>query len=182
MAKFFVSDWHLNHASTIFKFKRADGTPLRDFTSVDEMDNTLIENTNKIVKPTDTLIMLGDVGIQRKSLQLIRRLHVKDLRLVFGNHDLFSYKDYLDVGFKELYGVYVMPKVRVICTHIPIYKDGMYRWNQNLHGHLHFGFVQDKFGKPDHQYRNLSCEMTNYMPIQYEQILADMEQNLNIKL
>ena len=75
-----------------------------------------------------------------------------------------------------------MPKVRIVCTHIPVHKDSMDRWNQNLHGHLHYGWVKDKFGKPDHQYRNLSCEMTNYQPISYEQIISDMENNLNIKL
>ena len=182
MTKYFTSDWHLSHSKAWDTFKRPDGTPLRPFTSTEEMDNTLIDNVNKVVKPNDTLIMLGDVGISRKSLQLIRRLHVQDLRLVFGNHDIYPFQDYVDVGFKELYGVYVMPKVRIVCTHIPVHIDSMERWNQNLHGHLHYGWVKDKWGKPNPTYRNLSVEMINYEPVSYDQIIDDMQRNLNIKL
>ena len=182
MTKFFLSDTHVGHEKIWKEFKRPDGTPLRPFTSTEEMDETMIENINRVVKENDTLIHLGDVVINRKSLQWVRRIKCKDLRLVRGNHDIFSTKDYMDAGFKEILGVYVMPKIRVICSHIPIHPDSLTRWHQNWHGHLHFGFVQDKFGKHDMKYRNLSVEMIKFAPIQYEQLVADMEQDLNIKL
>lgn len=183
MTKWYTSDTHFSHASTWEKFKRPDGTPLRPFSSTEEMDETLIDNWNKVIKPNDTVIHLGDVVINRKALHILHRLNGHK-RLCRGNHDIFKMQDYINGGFEEIYGVYVLPKIRVICSHIPIHKDSLERWNQNWHGHLHFGTVKLKtnHNTPDKKYRNLSVEMTDFAPIQHDELVADMEQSLNIKV
>jgi len=182
MTKWFISDTHLSHRKCWETFKRPDGSPLRSFSSTEEMDETIIQNINKVVKWNDTLIHLGDVVINKKALHLVHRFGVKDLRLVRGNHDIFDMQEYIDVGFKEIYGVYVIPKVRMIFSHIPLHYDSLDRWHQNIHGHLHFGTVKNKYQKPHLKYRNISVEMTDYKPIQYEELVVDMERDLNIKI
>ena len=42
---FFISDTHFGHAG-ILSFKREDGSPLRDFLSVEEMDEHMVERWN----------------------------------------------------------------------------------------------------------------------------------------
>ena len=57
---FFSSDHHLGHANTFEKFKREDGvTPLRPFSSIDEMDFAMIERHNAIVKPERSCLFWG---------------------------------------------------------------------------------------------------------------------------
>jgi len=182
MTKWFISDTHHGHEKCWSTFKRPDGTPLRDFSSTEEMDETILQNINKVVKYNDTIIHCGDVVISKKYLHLISRYNCKDIRLVRGNHDIFSMEDYINAGFTDILGVYVLPKIRVICSHIPLHYDSLDRWHQNWHGHLHFGTVKNKYQKPHLKYRNISVEMTEYKPIQYEELVADMERDLNIKI
>lgn len=49
---FFISDTHFGH-SNILNFKREDGSPLRDYSSIEEHDEYLIQRWNSTVKATD---------------------------------------------------------------------------------------------------------------------------------
>lgn len=53
MFDWYTSDWHLNHAKTI----QLEG---RDFATVQEMNEALIERYNKVVAKHDTVCFLGD--------------------------------------------------------------------------------------------------------------------------
>lgn len=60
--------------------------------SVEEMNEALVENWNRVVRPQDTVWHLGDVAMGKieDSVQIIRRLNGRKL-LVPGNHDrMFS--------------------------------------------------------------------------------------------
>lgn len=188
MTRYFISDHHFGHASTWEKFKRADGSPLRAFTSTEEMDETMIANWNAVVKPEDSVYHLGDFVINRKFLHVGHRLNGRK-RLIRGNHDLFKTKEYLEVGFEEIYGVWVEPKDKIICSHIPIHPDSLKPGWLNIHGHLHYGRVLLHGGpregmkftpyplenfRPyfDLRYVNVAVEMTNYTPITLEQVRA----------
>lgn len=91
----------------------------RDFDSVEEMDNIIIDNTNRIVKPGDTLILLGDfcVGGSPKTdlyREYRKRYNCQNIHYVRGNHsvlkkhtdkiaDLFtSIGDYLEFRYKGI--------------------------------------------------------------------------------
>ncbi len=161
---FFISDTHFGH-SNILTFKRKDGSPVRSFSSVEEMDETIIENWNKVVRPVDKIYHLGDVVIARRNLQILERLNGKK-RLVRGNHDIFKTKDYLKY-FDEIYGVRVFPEWKIICSHIPVHTSQMeYRFKLNVHGHLHEKTLDDN------RYLNVSCERINFTPISIEEILS----------
>ena len=57
---FFTSDQHFGHKGMVH-FTRKDGTKLRPYDSVESMNESLVENYNKVVKPGDIVYFLGDV-------------------------------------------------------------------------------------------------------------------------
>lgn len=82
---FFVSDTHFSHERII---ELCD----RPFDSPEEMNEAMILRWNEVVKPSDTVIHLGDVALGKivDSLPLVGRLN-GNIKLVPGNHDrIFS--------------------------------------------------------------------------------------------
>lgn len=155
-----ISDTHFGHANML-KFKRADGSPLRRFASVDQMDECLCDMWQTVVKPQDKIYHLGDVCMGKRSQAIWR---VKGLnghkRLVLGNHDDLPTKHYLDAGFDKLYssrrlGGYLLSHMPLLLTDDPRIKGC-------IHGHLHANLP------PVGNYANVSVEMTAYTPIAFD--------------
>lgn len=150
---FVFSDPHFGHDSTWKKFKREDGSPLRPFTSTEEMNETMIRNWNNVVTPEDHVYVLGDVVMREEFLLPVCSRLMGKKRLVRGNHDLCKTKKYIEAGFKEIYGIRIfreddtsgMPNCAL--THVPIHPDCMGRWGINVHGHLHANVVTKKTGR-----------------------------------
>lgn len=161
---FVISDTHFGHTNSWAAFKLADGcTPMRPFTSTEEMDETMVARWNETVRPQDHVYHLGDVVIAKRNLPICKRLNGHK-RLVRGNHDIFKTKDYLEVGFDEIYGVRVWPDRKIIMSHIPLHPDSLRdRGWQNWHGHLHANSVR---GPDAHLYRCVSVEHTDYRPVE----------------
>lgn len=140
---FFASDHHLSHEGMI-KFFRADGvTPLRDFASVEEMDEHIIKQHNSVVRDKDTCWFLGDLVINRRALKLVSRMNGRK-RLVMGNHDIFKNKDYINAGIEDLHAFRKFDGF--VATHIPVHSDSLGRWGVNVHGHLHSNRVRLPYG------------------------------------
>lgn len=159
----FISDLHFGHANCL-NFEGANGGRMRNFETVEEMNETIIERCNKVVKPKDRLYILGDVAIKRKDIQLVERLNGRKV-LVRGNHDIFQLKDYLPY-FDDIRGVHVMPSRVGILSHVPLHPDSVGRFKLNIHGHTHDRCLDDS------RYFNVSCEVLDYTPISYEEILS----------
>ncbi len=173
---FFCSDHHFGHQNTIIKFQRNDGSPLRDFPDVTAMNEHIIEEHNKLVKPHDKVYFLGDVVINRKMLPLIARMN-GDKVLYRGNHDIFRMADYAPY-FRDLRGVGVMAKHGIVFGHIPFHPDQMYgRFRVNVHGHKHADDVLGPDGLPDPKYINVCVDHKDimYKPVSLDQILSIME-------
>ena len=179
--RFVISDTHFGHTNSWQLFKRPDGSPLRPFSSTEEMDEAMIERWNAKVQPHDVVYHLGDVVINRKYLHLVKRLNGKK-RLVRGNHDIFKDQDYRDVGFDSLYGVRVFTD-KFILSHIPLHPDCItHRFKVNVHGHLHanevmrtrtnmvHGTMTGLVTEPDPRYLCVSVEHTNYEPLSFEEV------------
>lgn len=81
MTDFYTSDLHFGHTNIIQYCNR----PFQD---VDEMNVTLIENWNAVVKPTDHVTIVGDacMGKLTSTLQMLGWLS-GDIDMVPGNHD-----------------------------------------------------------------------------------------------
>lgn len=179
---FFISDTHFGHASTFSKFLRADGvTPLRHFTSVEEMDETMIENWNDAVKPTDKVYVLGDVAISKNSLKAVMPRLNGDKVLIKGNHDIYKVSDYSEY-FRDIRAYHVLDGM-ILC-HIPIHAASLGRFGSAIHGHLHEKRVLKPRGvnartgeilysdEIDPRYFNVSVECIDYRPISLEELQA----------
>ena len=167
---FFAADYHFGHENCFKTFKLADGvTPLRPFSSVEEMNETMIERHNKVVRPEDKIYMLGDLAMGPKWLYLLGRMNGEKV-LIKGNHDNAKLSQYLPY-FKDVRGSHQFDGM--LLTHIPVHPLSLARWGLNVHGHLHSYNVPDQYGKPDKRYRCVSVEQINYTPISLEEIRKD---------
>jgi calcineurin-like phosphoesterase family protein len=156
-----ISDWHLDHANCITKFRNPDGSLLRgQFKDVAEMNEYIIERHNAVVKPSDHFYMLGDVALGKSGLKLVKRFNGHG-RLLRGNHDIYKTREYLDAGFKEIHGTRVI--AGLVLTHVPIHPSSMARWVGNVHGHIHTNPT------PEGPYLNVGVEVLNYTPISLEE-------------
>ena len=190
--RFVISDTHFGHTNSWEKFKLPDGSPLRPFTSTEEMDETMIERWNAKVKPGDTVYHLGDVVINQKSLHLVSRLNGRKI-LIRGNHDIFKDKQYAEVGFEQIHGVRVFVD-KFILSHIPLHPDCVTdRFKVNVHGHLHANEVtRDEIVRPDYRfgteyefyrlkkeidprYLCVCVEQTNFTPLSFDEVEARIQ-------
>ena len=178
-AVFLVSDTHFGHEKTCTVFERADSSPLRPFSSAEEMDEFMIAAWNERVKPTDKVYHLGDVVINRRSLPIMRRLN-GDKVLIRGNHDIFKDEDYAPY-FRSLRGYHVMNGM--ILSHIPVHPESLGRFGVNIHGHLHANRVKKIRGvnaktgellytdEIDPRYHCVCVEQTDYAPMLFEDVV-----------
>jgi len=163
----FISDTHFNHKN-ILKFTDEDGKLIRPgFSSIEDMNETIINNWNEYIKPEDKVYHLGDVFMGSKSWieDNWNRLRGKK-RLIVGNHDNISYiasknmfqkillwGDFSDFGF--------------LATHVPTHASSLVRRNkmvQNIHGHIH------EKESPPGPYYNISVERNNYYPYNIDEL------------
>lgn len=79
---FFTSDTHFGHANIIRFCKRP-------FENVEEMNEVLIENWNKVVSDDDTVFHLGDFAFGGSNVwkEIIPRLK-GHINLIIGNHEI----------------------------------------------------------------------------------------------
>lgn len=123
---FFTSDPHYGHAN-ILKY-----CP-RPYSTLEEMNNGLLEEHNRIVGPKDTVWFLGDIVFGKQDLDLNRLNGIK--HLILGNHDrpdkLSKYFSSMQ-HYRELTDVYSDQKNPLVLMHYPILS-----WNKLRHGAIH---------------------------------------------
>ncbi len=170
---FFCSDHHLVH-SNILTFTRSDnGEPLRPgFNFIEEHDEHIIQQHNKVVRSQDRVYFLGDVTFHKRNLYLLNRMQGRKI-LIKGNHDILELKEYLPY-FDDIRAIHQFDGMCM--THVPIHPDSLSRWKVNIHGHLHSNRVMirgfaGKPVEPDERYQNVSMEqLDDYTPISLEQM------------
>lgn len=168
---FLIGDTHFGHKGMTI-FTDYDGSKVRPWTDVHEMDEAMVENWNKTVKLGDKVYHLGDVAIARKSISIMARCNGRKV-LIKGNHDIFELKDYSPF-FKDIRAVHKIDNF--VLSHIPIHPDSLQnRWCEgNIHGHMHNHQVMDRNGEVDPRYFNVSVERINYTPIALEEVMKIM--------
>ncbi len=159
---FLISDTHFSHEG-VTKFLNKDGTKLRPFDTVEQMDEYMVEKWNEVVTSKDKVYHLGDVTMKHQHLNILSRLNGKKV-LIKGNHDIFKLSQYSKY-FYDVRGYHVLDGI--IMSHIPIHSDSIERFRANIHGHLHSNRVM-KDGLIDNRYFNVSVEQISYQPIPFE--------------
>lgn len=157
---FAISDTHFD-AEGMLKFKRPDGSPLRDFPSVNHMNEYMVEMWNSVVRPQDKVYHLGDCS-KHKSLHWLAKCNGHK-RLIRGNHDDEPLKKYLE-HFEEVYGSRILD--HMLFTHYPVHPASIGKHIGNVHGHVHVP-PDGVFGP---RYLNMSVEVINYTPVPLEEV------------
>jgi calcineurin-like phosphoesterase family protein len=150
---FFIADLHFGHENMA---KR------RGFFDAEHMAEYIIAQWNSVVNKNDTVWVLGDITMEKKSgYEKLSRLK-GHINVVLGNHD--RRQDVPEL-LNYVNSVCGMVKFRnMILTHCPIHPSELYRFAVNIHGHVHEKSLRDK------RYFNVSCEALDYKPIQYSEI------------
>lgn len=168
MNTFLIADTHFGHAN-MNTFVRDDGTPLRPFQNVEEMNEEMVQRWNAVVSPRDKVYHLGDVAIPRSGLQYLERLNGRKV-LIKGNHDIFKAQDYLrPFRFDDIRGSHKLDAF--ILSHIPIHPAHLDRYKGNIHGHTHYRRVQNEDESNDERYQCVCVEHTNYAPVPLDVVL-----------
>jgi len=147
-------------------FKRDDGTPLRDFNSIAEMNGTIVENWNSVVNVNDKVYVLGDIAWGVDNLMWLNAMKGRKI-LIKGNHDnLFNVRKFLPY-FDDIHGMKPldMKGFKCVLSHAPIHPESLGRWGINIHGHTHANHVDD------HRYINVCCEEVDYTPVHVDEII-----------
>jgi calcineurin-like phosphoesterase family protein len=126
--EWFTSDHHFNHDNVI-EFSK------RPFENVEVMNEALIENWNKYVKPEDTVYVLGDFCFKKADRErfnmfnILKRLNGTKV-LVIGNHD-YSKNHMYQCGFDVVvrYATVDLGKnMRVFLSHKPYRCSIWWKW------------------------------------------------------
>lgn len=145
----------------MLNFTNPDGSKVRPgFSSPEHMNEFMVERWNGVVRPQDKVYHLGDVGMTKKSLEVVGRLNGKK-SLVMGNHDIFDASIYLK-WFKNVRAIKVFDSH--VFTHMPVHTGSIERFKGNVHGHVHCRSLEDP------RYFNASVEVINYTPIAWEDL------------
>jgi len=154
---FFIGCTHFDHANIIEYSKRP-------YASIKRMNEALVENWNDVVKPGDTVWMLGDFCWHSGNPEFhFRRLHGHK-NLIVGNHDM---KGVLALPWQRATYSFVgkIGQHFFHLCHYPLREwDGYWKGTVHLHAHVH-GTLPDVTGSMD-----VSCERIGYQPISLSEI------------
>ena len=168
---YFTSDCHLFH-NRILEYEAES----RPFSSIEEMNETIINNWNKVVKPEDEIYVLGDfiMGAANNVEATLKKLNGK-ITLVRGNHDTpTKLREYARLGIEVKDIAYIPYKGRFfVCCHFPIASPefiNMVRKDNSevviLYGHIHHNAPE---GYVDGTY-HVGADTNNLTPISIEQV------------
>jgi calcineurin-like phosphoesterase family protein len=189
---FFFSDPHYNHSNicrSTTNWTNAERLT-RDFKSLEDMNDALVNNINEVVGENDVVFCLGDWSFGGfESIKEFRdRIICKNIHLVLGNHDekiaknkeniqsIFSSVNHyihLDLRRPSDRGKGLVDKYTFALMHFPIASwDGMNNGVIHLFGHVHL---------PPHQRvgngksLDVGVDGNNMMPISLDEVLTLMK-------
>lgn len=166
---YFTADTHFGHKNIL---RLGHGRP---FDSIEEHDQTLIDNWNRVVKQADRLFFLGDFSFygRQRTVQTLKRLN-GTIHWIRGNHDPKTNPDPTRVAaFRDMDELTVgsgPDRQLIVLCHYPLLT-----WNREhhgswtLHGHSHGNLVTDNTARLD-----IGVDVWNYAPVSYEQIAEEM--------
>jgi len=125
------------------------------------MNEVLIQNWNDVVKPTDTVFVLGDFAMTRNAERIkswVERLNGTK-HLILGNHDELKVWRYLDCGFASVHTSLQIEEF--ILAHDPAVYNALPEGSLMLCGHVHTLFKSTK----DKKVINVGVDVWDYRPV-----------------
>lgn len=164
---FFIGDLHFGHKN-ILKYESEHRVykgfnEVRPFKDIDEHDEYLVNQWNKVVGEKDIVFVLGDFCFGRDNISIASCLNGTK-RLIMGNHDVYPAAIYLEY-FERLHGALFYKEY--LLTHIPVHPNHA-RSIINVHGHLHHFNVKNE--ETNLTYINVSCEQQDLRPISLDEL------------
>lgn len=169
MSLFFSSDYHFFHANVI-KYCN------RPFTSVEDMNETMIVNHNSKVSPNDTTYMLGDIAFVKNindAIKVLNRMNGKKV-LITGNHDSRNLKIQEFRNCFEL--ISPLLEVKVDNQLIVLCHYSMNCWNKSHHKSFHlFGHSHGSMpDNPNSLSFDVGVDTNNFYPYSYNEVVQKM--------
>ena len=183
---YFTSDLHFCH-------NRGFLYEPRGFLSIEEHDETIIENWNKAVKPEDTVYLLGDIMLNdnKRGIEKLNQLNGA-IYYIRGNHcsnaRCVLYKEQTNMiplcsdFFTSWASLEKIKGYNLYLSHYPTYTsyiENMAPLKQhvlNLHGHTH---SKDKFYQDIPFMYNVALDAHNNTPVLFDEIISDIEAKAN---
>lgn len=183
----FTSDTHYMHKNIVrgtTSWRNSEGEiPLesvRDFETLESMNELLVENINKNVDKADWLVHLGDwsFGGFDNIREFRDKINCKNVVLILGNHDhhIINDKDGIRklfthvAHYDELQITTNKHKDKLILCHYPIESwNNMHKGSYMIHGHVHSKGGQ-RFSAPRRMDVGV-CGSEGFRPYHLEEIL-----------
>lgn len=165
---YFISDTHFYHHN-IIKYTN------RPFNSVEEMNDSLINNWNNIISKDDIVYHLGDFSLScdEEIKNIFNRLN-GNIILIRGNHDRKPVKFYEDIGFKVLKNApIVLDEYKLVLSHTPVVDKKIKDGYVNLFGHIHNKKLNENYSSKYYsidKHINVCVDATNFNPISLDEI------------
>ena len=175
----FISDTHFGHENIL-------ETCRPQFSSIDEMDDTIIQNINKKMKKTDTLYIVGDFSFhsKRSPVEYLEAIKPKKV-LILGNHDRDWIK-HLDPVQLERYfvGVYQQYSLKKYGLEVHFNHFPQLAWNRSHYfaqsfsicGHIHDNrdstVAARLFPQVPCQF-NAGVDVNGFEPVTFEELVAN---------
>lgn len=156
---YITSDGHLDHNKDFIWAKRG-------FKSVQEMNEFIVQEHNKLVKPMDTVHHCGDFSFGNVAKWRYRLNG--NITLTKGNHDKQIPENIF--GWVKDYHEFKIGNIKFILSHYP-----MLTWNASHHGsimlsgHTH---SKDKLVRPGHRGVHVGVDAWDCRPVHIDEILA----------
>lgn len=164
----FTADPHFGHANIIRHCKRP-------FSNVEEMDAAMIARWNAVVKPVDTVYVVGDYAYRCSfdyAYETLKGLNGFK-HILLGNHDDLAKK----IAHKHTgawASVSQRKEIKIHGQKIVLDHYSMRSWHHDIRGAWHlFGHVHGllpPFGKS----MDVGVDVWNFTPINFEQVAGEM--------
>lgn len=159
---YFSADFHLGHHN-IMKYCN------RPFTSVEEMNQTIIDNVNAVVGRNDVLYFIGDFCFQpAKNAKLFReQINCYNIVLIKGNHD-GGIPHHIFSSTHDLLKLTISQKPIILCHYALRTWQASHYNSWHLYAHSHGNL--DEFGLSF----DIGVDCHDFKPWSQEEIFAKM--------
>ena len=177
---YFTADSYFNHAN-IIKFCN------RPFNNVEHMNETLIDNWNRVIGKDDTVFHLGDfcLGGAAEWTRLLDRLNGK-IYLILGNHDLKNIRQGFIQRFEHvsMQMFITVDKQKMYLSHYPfLCFEGGYKDVWQLFGHVHTrknntGIDAERLRYLYPTQYDVGVDNNDFKPVSFEEVKAIIDRQV----